>query len=257
MRAFPERITIELTNDCNLSCPMCPRQYMQGPVGYMKGALWQRLIDECERQRMVLVPFWRGESLLHPEFEKMIEYALGRVSEIQFATNGYLINENNIPLLNQFDFLSISIHDRTAVERLRVLLHYRNNHKPVIQASFVESEKSMEWMEAVRSMVDYVRIYKNHTLRGVFGKSDGLPGERSICPKLLRDLVIAYDGSVSRCCYVMETDKTLDVTRQSIAEVWNSPIYQQILKDYPDAICGQCDQWRGETLGERYSQSVA
>ncbi len=72
MKKFPKRVTIEMTNDCNLSCVMCPRRFMKDTNGYIDYDLWCKLIDECEGQRVTLVPFWRGESLLHPQFGKLI-----------------------------------------------------------------------------------------------------------------------------------------------------------------------------------------
>jgi hypothetical protein len=90
---------------------------------------------------------------------------------------------------------------------------------------------------------DSVRIYEEHTKEGVFGKtvvSTAIP--RQECPKLKDTLVIAYDGSVSRCNHIWMT----------IRDVWNSEVLQNIRESYPDEKCETCDQWTGHTCGESW-----
>ena len=72
-KEFPMRVEIELTNDCNSYCTYCPRKYMRYEIGYMSLKLYRRLIDEISTfHNRTLVLFRRGESLLHPEFLKML-----------------------------------------------------------------------------------------------------------------------------------------------------------------------------------------
>lgn len=74
---YPHRIVIELTPQCNLSCSMCPRNYIQTNDGYMSRDLWRRLVNEIVRNEpdTIVLPFWRGELLLHPYFIALILYA--------------------------------------------------------------------------------------------------------------------------------------------------------------------------------------
>ena len=250
MNKFPKRVTIEMTNDCNLSCTMCPRHFMNDTIEYINYDLWCKLVDECKEQSVTLLPFWRGESLLHPQFGELIDYALGRVKAVQFATNGTFINEENVSLLSKFDFISISIHNKAAIDKLNLLLKHLHKNKPEIQASFVESEKSCELIDAVLEKVDRVRVYKMHTNNGVYGKSNVKLSRQESCAKLMNDIVIACDGTVSRCCYLWETNKSLSVVSDSIYDVWNGTHYREIRRSYPDALCERCDQWEGTTLGK-------
>ena len=62
---FPNRITIELTNQCNVSCTFCPRQQVPMEIGFMKKELYYKIIDEAARHLPIkIVIFFRGESLL-------------------------------------------------------------------------------------------------------------------------------------------------------------------------------------------------
>ena len=43
---LPWFINLAVTNRCNLSCPMCPRQYIKETDGFMTKRLWEKLITE-------------------------------------------------------------------------------------------------------------------------------------------------------------------------------------------------------------------
>ena len=95
IQEYPQRIVIELTNACNLVCPMCPRRYMHHKKGYMQKELWDKLIEEIHRlsPQSVILPFWRGESLLHPAFADMLTFALDKGQKVHFSTNGTLMTK--------------------------------------------------------------------------------------------------------------------------------------------------------------------
>ena len=58
-REFPNRITVELTNDCNVSCTFCNRQKLAMDIGYMSEALFYKIVDEAsEHLPMKLVPLF-------------------------------------------------------------------------------------------------------------------------------------------------------------------------------------------------------
>ena len=42
---FPNRVTIELTNRCNVSCTFCHRQVVQMELGDMSYELYNKIID--------------------------------------------------------------------------------------------------------------------------------------------------------------------------------------------------------------------
>ena len=77
---FPDRITLELTNHCNLSCVFCPRKFMSKNQGNMEVSMAKRLLDEmADHLPVILVPFFRGEPLLHPRYAEIIKYAKKKV----------------------------------------------------------------------------------------------------------------------------------------------------------------------------------
>ena len=100
---------------------------------------------------------------------------------------------------------------------------------------------------------DGVRLYEEHSKDGVFGKSAyTLKAGRVYCQKLKDTLVVAYDGSVSRCNHVWFTEAGIGLNKISIEEAWTSKHMEKIRRDYPDTYCSACDQWTGHTCGESW-----
>ena len=46
LRDFPERITVELTNRCNLECTFCPRHLVEMKLGNMEMSLFKKIVDQ-------------------------------------------------------------------------------------------------------------------------------------------------------------------------------------------------------------------
>lgn len=107
---FPDRITVELTNRCNVSCTFCPRQSVDMKIGYMSMELYKKIVDEAAKHLPVkLVVFFRGESLLHPQFIECVEYAKKRgIGPIQYATNAFEMTKDMADKLLEtgIDFIS-------------------------------------------------------------------------------------------------------------------------------------------------------
>ncbi|MDD5680951.1 MAG: radical SAM protein [Candidatus Omnitrophica bacterium] len=258
---YPQRIVIELTAACNLSCSMCPRRYIEKKDGHMSGDLWRRLINEIsgDSPHSIILPFWRGESLLHPEFSELLRFALDKSLRVHIASNGMLVKGRYAATLADCEFVTFSIHNETGYERAKSFLAFKHGKSPVVQVSFVKNEKttgeicSLLINSADLGGFDSIRIYDEHSKDGIFGKSGHFVDHpRNFCPKLEDTLVIAYDGSVSRCNHIWETENRLNANGSSIKEIWDSHRLDEIRREYPDSKCSSCDQWIGHTCGESY-----
>lgn len=90
----PERIQIEITNRCNYSCGMCPREYFHLPENDISFDLFTRIIHRLTQKKFyqyaITLTGW-GEPLLHPQLADMIVYVkdMGHVAGI--TTNGLLL----------------------------------------------------------------------------------------------------------------------------------------------------------------------
>lgn len=111
--AFPRRVTLELTNRCNLRCTFCPRPYMEPARGDMDRALAGRIIDElAEHAPVQVAPFFRGETLLHPQWREILGDLKQRAGgPIQMTTNATRLDESaTAAILDlEVDFISFSL----------------------------------------------------------------------------------------------------------------------------------------------------
>lgn len=255
-----QRLILELTPLCNLSCNMCPRHYIDENSNYMKFKLFKKMIDEAYiiNKDMVILPFWRGESALSPDFIKCMNYVLDKGLKVHISTNGHFMSEEHINVFKRCEFVTFSIHTDIGYKNA-IKFAQEKTKEATVQASFVDCEKSVDkYMNKIIQDkkllgLDSLRLYKEHTIDGVFGKNSSSTLEkRTFCPKLKNSFVVAYDGSFSRCNHIWQTDKTLNLNDISLSDAWIHPQMKNIRKNYPDTICQPCDQWTGHTNGEAW-----
>ena len=282
-RKFPERITVELTNRCNLECTFCPRHLVDMKLGNMTWELFQKIVDEAaEHLPMIMPMFFRGESLTHPELCEMIRYAKQKgIGPIQLASNGFLMDETMGDRLIEagLDFISFSldtidadvykktrIHSDLSVAMENVVAFVRKcekvkaaGHKvPEIQVSSVDIEDYREsqqrFIDFWRHYADRVRIYIEHSSDGHLGSIEALHDaheQRKPCGKVYSDMIIYWDGRVGICNH--DWDNRIDlgnVSELSIEEIWNSDPYNAIRDMHESGVfadnlvCKHCDHWK-------------
>lgn len=278
---FPKRLTIEFTNCCNLECTMCPRHSTESDLGYMSLALYNKIIEEARQQTPVaLVPFFRGESLLHPKFFEMIEIARrSGIAPIQLATNATLLNDRISTNLikSGIDFISFSLDiDKNNYETTHIRGNYEKvigniedfiaireqmtAKKPEIQISTVETTENRHGMHAFVehwiNKVERVRVYPQHSGNGAYGQLRyhcELPNlqKRLPCKKVFTDMVIYWDGTVAICNHDWSRKEYIgNVCENSIQEIWVSNEYEEIRNRHlegkleNDQTCKDCDHWK-------------
>ncbi|MGM0606883.1 MAG: radical SAM/SPASM domain-containing protein [Candidatus Muiribacteriota bacterium] len=93
-------LIIELTNFCNLNCKMCP--VIRRKPEFMKFKTFKKIISQVKEAELsfnVMLPFWRGESLLHPEFKKIMEF-FSFENKNNLIANGVAVDTNGMLLDN-------------------------------------------------------------------------------------------------------------------------------------------------------------
>src|SRR5436305_621688 len=120
----PAHMKIELTNFCNLACPMCPHEQMERDVGYMKPELFRRIIDMAAPELEFAYLHHLGESLFHGRIGELIRYGRSRGVAMGLSTNATYLDERKARLLLEggLDFLVISMDGASpdTYERIRV-----------------------------------------------------------------------------------------------------------------------------------------
>jgi molybdenum cofactor biosynthesis enzyme MoaA len=87
-----KRITVELTNICNLHCSYCLRDedaLYHTPANFLSPDLLQKIIVEArDAVGVTTVVFTGGEPTLHPAFKRIIEVSEAEAMKVSFVTNG-------------------------------------------------------------------------------------------------------------------------------------------------------------------------
>ena len=68
-----------------------------------------------------------------------------------------------------------------------------------------------------------------------------------LCPRLSTDLVVAWDGSMSRCTHVWETSRRANIFKIGLKKAWKKAQSQEW---WHGKHCVNCDQNEGPTKGE-------
>ena len=89
----PRRLTVELTNICNLHCSYCLRDedaLYHNPANFLPLELFSRLArDARDSMGIEQIMFTGGEPTLHPDFGKLIEAVAELNLKCSFVTNGW------------------------------------------------------------------------------------------------------------------------------------------------------------------------
>lgn len=105
-----QKIYIEITNTCNLSCSFCP-PHSRVPA-FMERSDFQRIINKIKGKADILFFHVKGEPLLHPDLETFIDIAHDADFPVHLTTNGTLISAKAACLGGKSNLskINISLH---------------------------------------------------------------------------------------------------------------------------------------------------
>lgn len=92
-RLKPRHLTFEVTNVCNLKCPLCPTTIQTREKGFLKFENFKKVIDEVKHEIKSISFYILGEPLLNKELFDMVKYANSLGIETSFSTNNELIKK--------------------------------------------------------------------------------------------------------------------------------------------------------------------
>ncbi|MCK9226016.1 MAG: radical SAM protein, partial [Candidatus Muirbacterium halophilum] len=140
-------LTIELANCCNYKCIMCDTN-MQKNRSFMQFETFKNIIDSLQNFRIgTITPFWLGEPLMNPDFDKMIDYAFeqneNNNSFISFTinTNGSLFDKKKtqtilknsaLDNMNENTFIRVHFSIDSIVEETYKKIHRAGSSENVI-----------------------------------------------------------------------------------------------------------------------------
>ncbi|MBM3293341.1 MAG: radical SAM protein [Candidatus Aminicenantes bacterium] len=278
---LPVRLWVEPTSVCNLRCLMCPNKDLpREQKGFMDFGLFRKIIDEAKDFIFDVHLLHRGESLLHPDFFRMVRYAREAGISTRFHTNGTLLDEDKSRRLieaglDQFA-LSFDGFDAPSYESIRVNAKFEATISNIRRFLEIKREmgakrpsttielihfpnvfakgsrpKRRAFLERFRGLpLDHVHVKELHNWAGQAGPA-GARGGYSACTFLWHALIIFWDGSVLPCTQDFFGYYPLgNVKEDSIRTIWNNErmirLRTKILaRDVADLeTCGRCDRLR-------------
>lgn len=254
--AFPDHIDIETSSACNMRCPMCftitDEFKTNVKLAVMSMELFRRIVDECVAHGAFSIRLsWRGEPTLNPDFVEMARYAKRRgVKEVSSLTNLLKLTPAMFEELvdMEMDWLTISFDGmgetyneirkpakfEDAVAKIRefhVIKERKGRRKPVVKIQGVwpaVKEDSQAFYDTFRGIVDQVAV---NPLLDYLRQDDQAAivyRKNFTCPVLWQRLAVGADGKVSLCIHDEMSHHVIgDVTRQTIAEIWNGPALRE------------------------------
>jgi MoaA/NifB/PqqE/SkfB family radical SAM enzyme len=87
---YPSQAQIEITNRCNLTCEMCPRDHFNLPREDMPFDTFKEIVGQLGDVKVLTLTGW-GEPLVHPQIFEMITHCTQKGYLVKLTTNGTLL----------------------------------------------------------------------------------------------------------------------------------------------------------------------
>lgn len=285
---FPYMLTIEPTNRCNLSCPLCPTG--KGLVGRelqdIDMTAFRRVIDEIG-QYVYMINFqnW-GEPMLAQQLPDMIAFAHSRRIGTTVATNGnyspklkerilesgldnivFAIDGSNQALYSQYRVNGKLDLVKRNVRELMRLRDESGFRRPYVEVQFLVFEHNRADIPEIRKLATECGA------DGLLIRAAVAPGnsenrkkfytwneERDFCRRFWYTASINADLGVTPCCnFFYRQDDLANLTRLSFAEAWNGLAYVEnrravASRDYErlHQNCKDCKKYSGSLGCESY-----
>ncbi len=279
-----ETAFLELTNKCNLRCKMCIYQKMQEKTGFMSKLFFQSCVDQLAEIGVdALNLHFGGESLVHPEFNDFLRYAIqkrdhGGIKSLGWTDNGMLFNQkiSDLVVSLKVDFIFFSldgvgqVNDNirlgskySVIEKnIKYLLEKRGNSpKPAVKLLAVDYGKTEEQkMDLYREwihLVDEISLIPSILPDNTWENKDSISKQFKItfpppfCCFPLNTIAIGWDGKVTGCCLDYVFRMVLgDAAKESIKEIWQGEKFQRLRKAVLTntfsigSPCYNCEFWK-------------
>lgn len=275
----PREWMVEVTNRCNLACPMCLRDKVEFVSRDMDFRFVQGLLDKTHPQPTAIWPYGYGEPLMYPGIFDVIRDAKKRGIVVSISTNAtQLTTQTSYELLESgLDYLIVAFDGATpetyskyrkgaSFHRVKAnvdrFINLKRSHRSRLHltvqmilmrdtAREVSAFKQM-W---TRAGVDCVRIREDLTKWENNGGCTHSGSGHRPCFFLWRGpLFIQAGGTVIPCPYYHGSEPFADLRLQSVTQAWNSPKMVALrqahasgdLSEFP--ICAQCPRHQPHPL---------
>lgn len=98
MKVF-KKVYLEITSVCNLACTFCPQT--ERPANFIKTEAFRYVLDQIKPHTGHIYLHVKGEPLLHPRLDELLDASHEKGLKVNITTNGTLIRKNRDKLLGK------------------------------------------------------------------------------------------------------------------------------------------------------------
>lgn len=247
---YPLSLEFQISDVCNLKCPMCYRSqssYVQGPQRFMEFEMFKKAIDETAWKVPAIRFNSSGESALHPQFVEMVKYAKDRGAiEVSFITNAGAISPELFEklLLAGVDWMTVSVDGiYEGYEKIRYPLKFQELYetltkmgeikrryaspKPAInvQGIWPMIEKDIDkYIELMTPVSDYINYNTYIDMDRLFDGRFSEAGPEFTCAQPYQRLLLQMNGNALACCGTsgaIEHGIVGNFNEASVYEIWH------------------------------------
>jgi len=253
----PHCSQIELTNVCNLRCPMCPRiNHMTRPLEYMDFELFKIILRDLSfinpRNGGIQIQLHHfGESTLHPDIDKFLKlcryYHIGSMISSNGTTLGGEVAEKLIDNLDRM-WISFDSIDKETYEKMRKgasfektiqnveeFMKLKGNKRPEVTISTLIHTDKEKFRNFWKDKGEFLFLFKNyHNWRNEPDITEFTGIQKEItnnpCLYTVTSFCVLVNGDVVPCCMDYNGEMVMgNLKTQSIREIWyDSPKYKNL-----------------------------
>lgn len=126
MKQF-KKVYVEITNICNLSCDFCPKSSRK--LEFMSVKTFSKILDQIKPHTNYIYLHVKGEPLLHPSLDKLLDISFEKGFNVNITTNGTLINQTKEILLSKpaVRQINFSLHSLDGNKDSKIFKDYISN----------------------------------------------------------------------------------------------------------------------------------
>jgi len=266
---FAPCLQVEPTSICNYRCVFCYQidedftKKSAGHMGMMSLDTFKRIVDEAAGRCEAITLASRGEPLICPKIDEMLQYATGKFLALKMNTNAWFLDEAKCHAILQADLNTLVFSADAASEPAysqfrvggtleRVLKNVKRFRE--IQAKNYPRSRMITRVSGVQvpgtpdldqmekfwgEMVDQVAFVKYNPWENTYEQP--VNEIATPCSDLWRRMFVWWDGLVNPCD--VDYKSTLAVGRagdRTLGELWRSDGYRQLRERHLQAQRAQC-----------------
>jgi len=241
MKKF-KRIYIEITNICNLKCDFCPETARKKEN--MSINVFEKIIEKVNDYTDYIYLHVKGEPLLYPELEQILDICSEYKKQVIITTNGVLLNEKKEMLVTKPAVRQINISLHATKKTFDNEIKYINENSNII----VQLRNWNMKNRVVHSAKLKNNVYASYEEQFVWPdlKKEKIISSIGTCYGLRSQIGILVDGTVVPCCLDNNGDINLgNILNEDLKDILESKKAREIKKGFlegrfAEELCKKC-----------------